>query len=80
MPAYLLGRFISLALSLLAASVVIFLLIEIVPGDPAQFMLGLNATPELADALRDQLGLNGSPVDAFRSREATLPPMMPVRR
>src|SRR5690606_16503804 len=24
--------------------------------------------------------LTGSPVDAFRSREATLPPMMPVRR
>jgi peptide/nickel transport system permease protein len=59
MPAYLLGRFVSLALSLLAASVVIFLVLEVVPGDPAQFMLGLNATPELADALREQLGLNG---------------------
>ncbi len=65
MPAYLLGRFVSLALSLLAASVVIFLLIEIVPGDPAQFMLGLNATPELADALREQLGLNGPPVERY---------------
>ncbi len=65
MPAYLLGRFVSLALSLLAASVVIFLLIEIVPGDPAQFMLGLNATPELADALREQLGLNGPPVQRY---------------
>ena len=59
MPAYLLGRFVSLTLSLLAASVVIFLVLEVVPGDPAQFMLGLNATPELADALREQLGLNG---------------------
>jgi hypothetical protein len=48
-----------------AASVVIFLLIEIVPGDPAQFMLGLNATPELADALREQLGLNGPPVQRY---------------
>lgn len=67
MPAYLLGRLVSLALSLLAASVVIFLLIEIVPGDPAQFMLGLNATPELADALREQLGLNGSPVERYLS-------------
>lgn len=65
MPAYLFGRFVSLALSLLAASVVIFLLIEIVPGDPAQFMLGLNATPELADALREQLGLNGPPVERY---------------
>jgi peptide/nickel transport system permease protein len=67
MPAYLLGRFVSLALSLVAASVVIFLLIEIVPGDPAQFMLGLNATPELADALREQLGLNGPPVERYLS-------------
>ena len=67
MPAYLLGRLVSLALSLVAASVVIFLLIEIVPGDPAQFMLGLNATPELADALREQLGLNGPPVERYFS-------------
>ena len=67
MPAFLLGRFVSLALSLFAASVVIFLLIEIVPGDPAQFMLGLNATPELADALREQLGLNGPPVERYIS-------------
>jgi peptide/nickel transport system permease protein len=60
MPAFLLGRLVSLTLSLLAASVVIFLVLEVVPGDPAQFMLGLNATPELADALREQLGLNGA--------------------
>jgi peptide/nickel transport system permease protein len=59
MPAFLLGRFVSLALSLLAASVVIFFVLEVVPGDPAQFMLGLNATPELANALREQLGLTG---------------------
>lgn len=59
MPAYLLGRLVSLALSLVAASIVIFLVLEVVPGDPAQFMLGLNATPELADALREQLGLTG---------------------
>lgn len=59
MPGYLLGRLVSLALSLLAASIVIFLVLEVVPGDPAQFMLGLNATPELADALREQLGLTG---------------------
>lgn len=60
MPAFLLGRLVSLTLSLLAASVVIFLVLEVVPGDPAQFMLGLNATPELAHALREQLGLTGA--------------------
>jgi peptide/nickel transport system permease protein len=65
MPGFLVGRLISLALSLLAASVVIFVLLEIVPGDPAQFMLGLNATPELADALRERLGLSGPPVERY---------------
>jgi len=58
MPAYLLGRLLSLVLSLIAASVVIFLIIEVVPGDPAQFMLGLNAQPETLAALHAQMGLD----------------------
>ena len=53
-------RLISLSLSLIAASVVIFSVIEIIPGDPASFMLGINAQPDTIAALRDQLGLNGS--------------------
>lgn len=65
MPAYLAGRAVSLVLSLLAASIVIFVLLEIVPGDPAQFMLGLNATPEAAQTLRETLGLNGPPVERY---------------
>lgn len=52
------GRFISLALSLIAASLVIFFVLEVVPGDPAAFMLGINAAPDTVAALRDQLGLN----------------------
>jgi peptide/nickel transport system permease protein len=58
MPAYLLGRLISLVLSLIAASIVIFFVLEVVPGDPAQFMLGLNAEPDTLAALREQLGLD----------------------
>jgi peptide/nickel transport system permease protein len=65
MPAFIAGRVISLALSLLAASIVIFVLLEVVPGDPAQFMLGLNATPEAAQALRESLGLNAPPVERY---------------
>ena len=53
-------RLISLSLSLIAASVVIFSVIEIIPGDPASFMLGINAQPDTIAALREQLGLNGS--------------------
>ncbi len=55
---YLLTRLLSLALTLLAASLVIFVVLEIVPGDVASVMLGMNATEEALTALREQLGLN----------------------
>ena len=58
-------RLVSLSLSLIAASVVIFSVIEIIPGDPASFMLGINAQPDTIAALRDQLGLNGSIVSRY---------------
>ncbi|MEM9106468.1 MAG: ABC transporter permease [Pseudomonadota bacterium] len=57
---YVIKRLVSLTLSLVAASLVIFFIIEVVPGDPASFMLGLNASPETVAALRDSLGLNAS--------------------
>ncbi len=53
-------RLLSLALSLLMASIVVFAVVEVIPGDPASYMLGLNATPEAVEALRNELGLNGS--------------------
>ncbi|MHB1166901.1 MAG: ABC transporter permease, partial [Candidatus Nanopelagicales bacterium] len=62
---FVLNRLVSLLLSLLAASIVIFLIIEVVPGDPAAYMLGLNATPESAAALRDALGLDGPPIERY---------------
>lgn len=55
---YLGGRLASLFVSLVLASLAIFLLIEVLPGDPAQFMLGLNATPEAVAKLRGVLGLD----------------------
>ncbi|PKP73589.1 MAG: peptide ABC transporter [Alphaproteobacteria bacterium HGW-Alphaproteobacteria-6] len=58
MQRYILGRLVSLGLSLLAASLVIFAVIEVVPGDPASYMLGLNASEDTVAALRDRLGLN----------------------
>ncbi len=57
---FVLTRFVSLTLSLIVASLVIFAVIEIIPGDPASYMLGLNASPDAVAALRDQLGLNES--------------------
>jgi peptide/nickel transport system permease protein len=60
-------RLISLSLSLIAASVVIFSVIEIIPGDPASFMLGINAQPDTIAALREQLGLNSSLLSRYFS-------------
>lgn len=57
---YSLKRFGSLLISLIVASLVIFFALEVVPGDPASFMLGINAQPETLEALREELGLNQS--------------------
>jgi len=58
MSTYLAGRLGSLILSLLVASVIIFFIMEVLPGDPAQFILGMNAQPDTLAALRAQLGLD----------------------
>ncbi|MEM8752059.1 MAG: ABC transporter permease [Pseudomonadota bacterium] len=59
---YALTRFASLGVSLLAASVVIFAVIEVIPGDPASYMLGLNVAEDTVAALRAELGLDRPPV------------------
>jgi peptide/nickel transport system permease protein len=55
---YIASRLLSLTLGLITASIVIFAVIEVIPGDPAAFMLGVNARPDTLLALRDQMGLN----------------------
>lgn len=55
---YLARRLLVLALTMVAASIVIFLLMSVVPGDPAQFMMGMNADPAALAALRAELGLD----------------------
>jgi len=64
---YFLKRLLSLGLSLVAASVVIFLALEVVPGDPAAYMLGLNAQEDTLAALREELGLGGSIAERYFS-------------
>jgi peptide/nickel transport system permease protein len=46
------------AISLVGASVVIFLITHALPGDVAQTLLGDQATPEAVEQLRAELGLN----------------------
>ena len=64
---YLIKRLGSLIASLFVASLVIFACIEIVPGDPASFMLGVNAQPDTVNALREELGLNTSYTQRYLS-------------
>lgn len=52
-------------ITLWVASIVVFTCLEIVPGDPAQLMLGLNATPEAVESLRQELGLNLSKIERY---------------
>ena len=67
MLGYIVKRLISLAISLIVASVVIFVVVEIAPGDPASFMLGINAQPDTVAALRAELGLDQSKLNRYLS-------------
>ncbi len=55
---FALGRLVSLVASLIVASIVIFAVVEVIPGDPAAFMLGVNARPDTIAALRAEMGLD----------------------
>ena len=52
------GRTVALLATLLAASLVIFVLVDVLPGDPAAYMMGLNASPRAIAALRAEYGLD----------------------
>ncbi|RUM99641.1 ABC transporter permease [Pseudaminobacter arsenicus] len=58
MTAYLVKRLIAGLATLVAASIVVFGVLEVVPGDPARLMLGMNASAETVQVLRDQMGLD----------------------
>ncbi len=64
---YSLKRLLSLILSLAVASAVIFFVVEIAPGDPAAFMLGVNAQADTVAALRSELGLDQGKLQRYLS-------------
>src|SRR5262249_38714363 len=55
---FLARRFLHLGPVLLGVSVVVFLVLHLAPGDPAEVMLGANANREDLDRLRRELGLD----------------------
>jgi peptide/nickel transport system permease protein len=56
--AYVLRRLAILVLSLLIASLVLFVLLRLLPGDPANTLLSVGADPQQIEAAREQLGSN----------------------
>ena len=58
MAYFLLRRTIGFVLTLLTVSVVVFAVMNILPGDPALTILGLEASDDAINALRVKLGLN----------------------
>ncbi len=55
---YLFIKLITLLALLFLVSIAVFSVLFILPGDPAQIILGINATPETLANLRAQLGLD----------------------
>lgn len=58
MISILIRRIASLIVTLLVVSLLIFTVMNLLPGDPAAIMLGTSATPETLAALRTQMGLD----------------------
>ncbi|HEY9830170.1 MAG TPA: ABC transporter permease [Stenomitos sp.] len=58
MGRYILKRLLNLIPVILGITLLVFVLLHLIPGDPAQILAGERATPETVEAIREQLGLN----------------------
>ena len=65
MHKYILKRLILLIPVLLGVSLVVFMMLEITPGDPARQLAGSDASEEAIEQLRGELGLNDPAVTRF---------------
>ncbi|MBB3643293.1 ABC-type dipeptide/oligopeptide/nickel transport system permease component, partial [Variovorax sp. BK613] len=58
MSLFLVKRLATLIGTLIGASVIVFLVLEILPGNAAQMLMGPDASPEAVAALATKLGLD----------------------
>ncbi len=65
MIVYVIKRLLQAIPVIVGVSVLTFVLMILVPGDPAQKLLGQRASPEAVDELRTRLGLNDPPVQQY---------------
>lgn len=64
---YIIKRLLALIPILIGVAVIVFLIVHLIPGDPAQTMLGERATDQALERLREQMGLNDPlPVQFWR--------------
>src|SRR5687767_7853928 len=67
MSVFLFKRLITLVATLVGASVVVFLVLEILPGNAAQILMGPDASPDAVQALARKLGIDRPPVERYFS-------------
>jgi peptide/nickel transport system permease protein len=68
MSRYIVNRLIQAIPTVLLVSVLVFLMLHLIPGDPAEIFLGENrSTPELLEKVREDMGLNRPIVDQYIS-------------
>ncbi len=65
MPLFLLKRLATFVATLAVASMVVFAVLELLPGNAAEVILGDTATPEALAALQTQLGLDEPPLQRY---------------
>ena len=65
MSGFFVHKIVGFAATLAAASLVVFLALEVLPGDPALSILGVDADPGALEALRQQMGLDRSAVTRY---------------
>ncbi len=65
MSLFLFKRLLTLLATLAGASVVVFLVLEILPGNAAQMLMGPDAAPEAVQALAAKLGLDLPPMQRY---------------
>jgi peptide/nickel transport system permease protein len=62
---FILNRLATLLLTLVVASAVVFAVLELLPGNAAELILGESATPESLAALQAKLGLDRPPLERY---------------
>ncbi len=65
MSLFLLKRIATFLATLVVASAIVFAVLELLPGNAAEIMLGESATPEALAALRAKLGLDQPPLQRY---------------